>query len=335
VIRELREGGIAPERVTVLVATGLHRNLTEAELAATKGDLPLRVVNHDARDPARLVSLGVTSLGQEIKINRAYAEADLKLIVCDVEYHQFCGYGGGAKSIYPGIADADSIRHNHSMMEVDGTGPGRWRGNPVRQEIEEVGRMAGADFIVSVVMNSRKEVVCAHAGDLVDAFLAGTKVVDEMYRVTVPEPVDLVIASPGGFPKDIDLYQSQKAVAAGRRVLKRGGVIATLAECREGHGSALFDRWMTEAVRPEEIVERIRRKFVMGGHKAYQFARELLWAKRICLLSKLPPGDVRKYFMTPLAGPGDLEPLICGATRIAALPQATLTLAELAGGGRQ
>lgn len=332
ILDELTAGGLAPDRVTVIVATGLHRALTEDELAATRGDLPVRVVNHDARDTSQLVSVGVTSLGQEIRINRTYVEADLRVIVCDVEYHQFCGYGGGAKSIYPGIADEDSIRHNHSMMELDGTGPGRWEGNPVRQEIEEVGRMAGADFIVSVVMNSRKEIVRAHAGHIVRAFLAGTKIVDEMYRVTVPEPVDLAITSPGGYPKDIDLYQSQKAVTAGRRILKQGGVIATIAECRDGHGSDLFDRWMTEAVRPEDIVARIRKKFVMGGHKAYQFAREILWAKQICLLSRLPPGDVRKYFMTPLSGPEDFGPLIHEARRIAALPQATLTLAELAGG---
>jgi len=328
VVRELEAGGIPPDRVTIVVATGLHRALTDEELDATRGGVPVPVVNHDARDGARLVSIGVTSLGQEIKVNREFFEADLKVLVGDVEYHQFCGYGGGAKSVYPGIADAEAIRHNHSMMELEGTGPGRWEGNPVRQEVEEVGRMAGVDFILSVVMNSRKEIVRANAGHPVKAFLAGARIVDEMYRVEVPEPADLVITSAGGRPKDINLYQSQKAVTAGRRLVKQGGVVATLAECREGHGSGLFDEWMMQATRVEEIVERLRENFVMGGHKAYQFAREILWA-RVCLMSSLPPGKVRSYFMTPLAGPEDLEPLIREARTIAALPQATLTLAEL------
>ena len=331
VVKELQAGGISTEDISVIVATGLHRRLTEEELNATRGDLPVRVVNHDAGDDAQLVSVGVTSLGQEIKINRIYMASDLKVIIGDVEYHQFCGYGGGAKSVYPGIADAEAIRHNHSMMEVEGTGPGRWEGNPVRQEIEETARMAGADFILSVVMNSRKEIVRADAGHVVDAFLAGTRIVDEMYKVEVPEAADLAVTSAGGFPKDIDLYQSQKAVTAGRRIVKKGGVIVTLAECREGHGSDLFDQWMTEARRVEEIIERLRKEFIMGGHKAYQFAREIKWA-RVCLLSALPREKVRDYFMHPLSGPAEIQDLIDRADSVAAIPRATITLAEIPGG---
>jgi nickel-dependent lactate racemase len=214
------------------------------------------------------------------------------------------------------------------MMEVEGAGPGRWEGNPVRQEIEEVGRMAGVDFALSIVMNSRKEVVRADAGSVVDAFLAGTRTVDEMYRIEVPEAVDLVIASAGGHPKDLNLYQAQKAVTAGRRIVKRGGTIAAIAECPEGHGSEMFDRWMNEATSLPDIVERLRAKFVMGGHKAYQFAREIAWAD-VCLLSALPPGQVRAYFMTPLGGARNLMELVGCAGTVAALPQAALTLAEI------
>jgi len=331
VVEELRAGGLALADITVVVATGLHRPLSESELDATRGGLPVRVVNHRADRKAELVSIGTTSLGREIQVNRTYMSADLKVLVGDVEFHQFCGYGGGAKSIYPGIADAESIRHNHSMMEMEGVGPGRWEGNPVRQEIEEAGRMAGVDFILSVVMNSRKEVVCANAGHVVGAFLAGTRVVDEMYRVDVPRAADLVIASAGGHPKDASLYQAQKAVAAARRIVKRGGAIALLAECPEGHGSELFDRWMKEATSVREIVARHRESFVMGGHKAYQFARDISWAE-VFLLSSLSPEQVSAYFMTPLAGAGDLRELVEAATTVAAMPQATLTLAELPGG---
>ena len=331
VLKELGRGGLTAKDVTVIVATGLHRDLTDEELNATRGDVPVRIINHNARDRAQLVSVGVTSLGQDIFVNRTFMTADVKVLIGDIEYHQFCGYGGGAKSVYPGLADADAITHNHSMMEMAGTGPGCIEGNPVRQEIEEVGRMAGVDFILNVVMNSRKDVVCANAGHPYKAFLAGTKVVDDMYRVAVPEPVDLVITSPGGFPKDIDLYQSQKAVTAGRRIVGKGGAIVTLAECPEGHGSELFDKWMTEAENIGEIFERIRKKFVMGGHKAYQFAREIAWA-RVFLLSSLPPHKVQDYFMRPLAGADEIDPLIQEANSVAAIPQATLTLAEIPGG---
>jgi len=329
-LRELEAAGLSAKNVTVIVATGLHRPLTETELDAIRGNLPLRIINHDARDEKELLPLGRTSLGQNIRINRSFLQADLKILTGDVEYHQFCGYGGGSKSVHPGLADAESITHNHSMMEMEGTGPGRLEDNPVRQEIEEVGRMAGVDFIVNVVMNSRKEVVRAFAGHPFEAFRAGTRLVDEMYRVRVAEKVDLVITSPGGFPKDIDLYQSQKAVTAGRRIVKKDGTIVTLAECREGHGSDLFDRWMTEAKDLEDIFRRIREKFVMGGHKAYQFAREIRWA-RVYLLSSMPADKVRNYFLHPLSTVEEVEPLIREASSIAALPQATLILPEISG----
>ncbi len=333
VVAELRSAGFAMADITVVIATGLHRPLTESERDATRGELPVRIVNHHADRETELVSIGTTSLGQEIKVNRSFMSADVKVLVGDVEYHQFCGYGGGAKSVYPGIADAEAIRHNHSMMESEGAGPGRWEENPVRREIEEVGRMAGVDFLLSVVMNSAKEVVRADSGHVVDAFLAGARAVDEMYRVAVPEAVDLVIASAGGHPKDINLYQAQKAMTAARRIVKKGGAIAVLAECPEGHGSELFDRWMNEATSLQDVVERLREGFVMGGHKAYQFAREISWAD-VNLMSALPPGQVRAYFMTPLGGARDLMELVGRAGSVAALPQATLTLAEIASRSR-
>lgn len=328
ILGELETGGIGAKDVVVIIATGLHRPLTKLELDAIRGDLPVQVVNHNARDQDQLVSIGRTSLGQEILVNRRFMEADLKLLTGDVEYHQFCGYGGGAKSIYPGLADAASICHNHSMMEIEGTGPGRIEGNPVRGEIEEVGRMAGIDFILNVVMNSRKEVVRAFAGHPFGTFREGAHLVDQMYRVKADRAAELVIASAGGFPKDVDLYQAQKAVSAARRLVVEGGDIVVLAECRDGHGSDLFDRWMTEAEDLEEIFRRIRTKFVMGGHKAYQFAREIRWA-RIHLLSSLPEQKVRSYFIQPLKSVEDIQTLVRAASSIAVMPQASLTLAEM------
>lgn len=328
ILDELKAAGLQARNVTVIVATGLHRALTQHELDALRGDLPVQVINHDARDPDQLVPVGRTSLGQEVLINRRFMEADLKLLTGDVEYHQFCGYGGGGKSVYPGLADAASIRHNHSMMEIDGTGPGRIEGNPVRQEVEEVGRMAGVDFILNVVMNSRKQVVRAFAGHPFAAFREGARLVDQMYRVEADRTVNLVIASAGGFPKDVDLYQAQKAVSAARRLVAEGGDIVVLAECREGHGSELFDRWMTEAKDLEDIFRRIQTKFVMGGHKAYQFARDIRWA-RVHLLSSLPAQKVKSYFMQPLAGVEDIQTLVRAASSIAAMPQASLTLVEI------
>ncbi|MCP5111514.1 MAG: nickel-dependent lactate racemase, partial [bacterium] len=293
----------------------------------------VRTENHDAHAQDRLVPLGTTSLGIEIQINRTFAEAELKVLTGDVEHHQFCGYSGGAKSIYPGLANADAIRQNHSRMDLPGTGPGTLDENPVRREIDEVGRMAGIDFLLAVVLNGEHQIVSVHAGNWLRAFRNACPEVDSIYRVSLPGQADLVIASPGGHPKDATLYQAQKALRVAAGAVRPGGAIILAAECGEGSGSELFENWMEEAFEPEEIVTRIRKSFVMGGHKAYQIVRELSRAT-VYLYSTIPPGKVRSWFMHPVRALEDVERLIAGANSVSVLPRASSTLAEVESGVR-
>lgn len=334
VMSELEAAGISPGQVTVIVATGLHRPMTEDELAPALGRWFGRVrhENHDPKDPQRLVHLGRTSLGTDISVNRSFIEADLKITTGDVEYHQFCGYGGGAKGVYPGMADAAAIRANHSRMDLPGTGPGSIDGNPVRQEINEVGRMAGVSFNVSVAMDAEHRIVAVSAGDPDASFRQACRFVDEMYLVDVPCRADLVIASPGGHPKDIDLYQSQKAIEEATHVVKPGGNVLVTARCSEGSGSKLFEAWMDEAYTADDIIRRIKEDFVMGGHKAYQIAREVQRAK-IHLYSEIPPGRVRAWLMTPVRSTQDIDQRIAQSQSVMVLPQATLVLARVATDG--
>jgi nickel-dependent lactate racemase len=326
----LKRLGFELQRITVICAVGAHRPLTDEELQRLLGRYGgrLRTVNHDADDRNNLVALGTTSLGTSLKINRAFHEADVKLIICDTEYHQFCGYGGGAKSVLPGISDRASIQTCHSRFEAPGAEPGRIEGNPVREEIEEAGRMAGVDLILNVVLNDRKEIVRVFAGDVFEAFAAGSRIVDEMYRVTVANRVDTVIVSTGGWPKDINLYQAQKAIESGVRIVKKGGKIVLLAECREGAGSKLFHQWMEKDL--DTIIRKIREKFILGAHKAFQFARELLWAD-VFLYSSMDPQLVEKYYLHPLRESGQIEAIVAESKSIVILPQATATLPVLAG----
>lgn len=328
IVDELTSGGIRLEDILVVVATGLHRPLRDEELARTLGPLHgrIRIINHQPESD--LQHLGRTGLGTDVWLNRRFLAADLKVLIGDVEYHQFCGFGGGAKSVFPGLADAESIRLSHSRMELRGTGPGRIEGNPVRQEIEEVGRMAKVDFIVNAVLNSGKEVVGVFAGHLKQAFAAGVSVCEQMYAVQAPSRYDVVLASAGGFPKDIELYQSQKALSSAVRAVRRGGRIVLFAECREGHGSETSYQWMKKAARIEDIFDRIREGFVMGGHKAYQFAKAVEWAE-VHLYSTLDSELVTTYFMRPLASPGAVRELIGKGERVAVLPQAPLTLVRV------
>jgi nickel-dependent lactate racemase len=323
--------GFELEGITVICAVGAHRALTESELQGLLGRFSgrLQAVNHDA-DDHNLVELGTTSLGTSLKINRVFHEADVKLIVCDTEYHQFCGYGGGAKSVLPGISDRASIQTCHSRFEAPGAEPGRIEGNPVREEIEEAGEMAGVDMIVNVVLNDSKEIVRVFAGDVFQAFAAGSRIVDQMYRVTVENRVDTVIVSAGGWPKDINLYQAQKAIESAVRIVKKGGRIVVVAECREGAGSKLFHQWMTQEKDLDTIIRKIREKFVLGAHKAFQFARELLWAD-VFLYSSMDPELIERYYMHPLREFGQIEAIVAESESIVILPQATATLPVLAG----
>jgi nickel-dependent lactate racemase len=324
--------GFDIDKITVICAVGAHRALTEEELQQLAGRFRgrLRVINHDPDDEDGLVSLGSTSLGTELKINRVFHEADVKLIICDTEYHQFCGYGGGAKSVLPGICDRRSIEICHSRFEAPGAEPGRIEGNPVREEIDEAGRMAGVDLILNVVLNDKKEIVRVFAGDVFEAFAAGSRIVDEMYRVTVAQRVDTVIVSAGGWPKDINLYQAQKAIESGVRVVRKGGKVVLIAECREGAGSKLFHQWMTQEKDLDTIIRKIREKFILGAHKAFQFARELKWAD-VFLYSSMDPQLIEQYYMHPLREFERIEGIISESESIVILPQATTTLPVLAG----
>jgi nickel-dependent lactate racemase len=243
----------------------------------------------DAKDPARLTPFGTTSLGTKVSVNSTFMRADLKILTGDVGYHQFCGYGGGGKSICPGLASADAIRENHSRLGLPGTGPGRLKENPVRAEIDEV---------------------------------------DRLYKQSVPEAVDLVIASPGGFPRDATLYQAQKAISVAVRLTKSGGTVLVLAGCSEGSGSERFEAWMEKARTPQEVVNQVRENFEMGGHKAYQIARDARKAS-IHLFSMLPAHLVEKWFMRPVKEKSAIDRLIDKSERVIVLPQATLMLADV------
>lgn len=330
VISELEAGGISPQHIKVIVATGLHRPMNDEELAGALGRWfgVVQHENHDAGSPERLAPLGTTSLGTAISVNRSFMDADLRITTGDVEYHQFCGYGGGVKCVYPGLADAAAIRTNHSRMDLPGTGPGRIDGNPVREEINEVGRMARVDFNLSVAMDAEHRIVAVRAGDPDASFRQACRFVDDMYAVDVPRRADLVIASPGGHPKDIELYQTQKAIEEATQVVEPGGNVLITARCDEGSGSPRFEEWMEAAYSPDDIIHRIQDDFVMGGHKAYQIAREVQRAN-VFLYSQIPPGRVRAWMMTPVGSLDDIGRLIDASRSIIVLPQATLVRAVI------
>ncbi len=273
VLDELRAAGIPDRGITIVIALGLHRPMTPEELEATVGTevyQRVQVVNHN---PADTVPLGVTSRGTPVEIFRAVVEADLRICLGNLEFHYFVGYSGGAKAILPGCASAATVTANHAMMVRPEAATGRLEGNPVRADIEEGVAMLGVDFILNVLVDGGHRITGAVAGDVIAAHRAGCAWVAERGMVRVPAPADIVVASAGGHPKDVNLYQAQKALDNAPYALREGGIIILVAECPEGCGNRTFEAWMTEGRSPQEILERIQARFVLGGHKAAAIAR--------------------------------------------------------------
>ena len=272
VLDELKAGGVADGDISVVIALGLHRPLSESEMVEFVGPQVFErvsVINHDPEDT---VHVGTTRFGTPVDLFRPMVEADVRVCLGNVELHWFAGYSGGAKAILPGCASERTVTANHSMMARQEARAGCLEGNPVREDLEEGVGLVGVDFILNVIVNSHHRVTAAVAGDVAAAHRQACELVRVSSAVELSEQADIVIVSGGGNPSDINLYQAQKALENAVGAVRRGGVIVWLAQCPEGVGNAVFERWMGEASSTDQILDRIQSEFVLGGHKAAALA---------------------------------------------------------------
>ena len=297
---ELYAAGVKPEDITLVFALGSHRKHTEEERRHLAGDRAFQEIRCVDGDVSDVVHLGTTSRGTPVDIVRVVAEADRRICLGNIEYHYFAGYSGGAKAIMPGVSTRDAIQSNHKRMVQEEACAGRIAGNPVREDIEEAAALCGVDFILNVVLDEHKEIVKAVAGDVTAAHREGCKFLDSLYRKEIPQREDIVIVSQGGAPKDLNLYQTQKALDNAKHAVKKGGVVILVGSCKEGLGERVFEEWMTTSPSPESMIERIGRDFQLGGHKAAAIAMVLQNAD-IYLVSDLEPDFVSSIFLKPYA----------------------------------
>lgn len=301
ILEELWAAGVVPGDVTVVFALGIHRKQTPEEMRALVGeDLYKKVLCIDG-DPDDFVHMGKTKLGTPVDITRVAAQADVRIGIANVEYHYFAGYSGGAKSIMPGVSTRAAIQSNHSRMVLPGAAAGRLDGNPVREDIEEAVTYCPLHFIVNVVLDEHKEIIYAAAGHFIEAHRAACGFLDRLYRKEIPKQADIVIASQGGAPKDLNLYQTQKALDNAKHAVREGGIIILAGCCKEGLGEDVFEQWMTGSESPGAMVARIRCNFQLGGHKAAAIGLVLRKAD-IFLVSDMEPGFVKSIFMEPYGG---------------------------------
>ncbi len=296
ILEELNEAGVNNDQITIIFGLGVHRKQTEEEKKRLVGDAvykQVKCIDHDIED---CVKIGITKRGNEVSIFKKILDANFIIATGNLEFHYFAGFSGGAKAIAPGVCSRNTIANNHKHFLEPGAKAGRIQDNPIREEIEEIGEMVGIDFMVNAVLNSHKKVVKVVVGEITKAHREGTKYVNDMFRVEIDALADIVLTSPGGYPKDIDLYQTHKAMENASLAVKKGGIIIVAGECRDGLGEGKFAQALDGKLSPQELIEELKKNFILGRHKASRVAKIHLDSE-IYLVSNLPTEIKSKLFI--------------------------------------
>lgn len=328
-----------PEQMRFFIATGTHKPLTEHEITqfvpeAITTRFP--IICHDCDQTNHLMFLGRTTAGTPVWVNRAFYEADIRIVIGNIEPHHFMGYSGGMKTAAIGLGGRETITKNHAMLSHPNAKMGLYKNNPMRMDVEEIGRLMGVHFAFNIVMDSGKRIVSAYWGEPEAVVRAGIAYYQEHFQMDLGRHLhryDLVIASPGGYPKDINLYQAQKALTHACLFAKKGATIILAAECRDGYGSQSFEEFMNSNRTAEKIIDAFEKThFRIGPHKAYQLALQA-GDHRIILVSDIENTQPIGGLLNPLENmnaaldqalnnlPGEIE--------IAVLPDATHVLPKI------
>lgn len=312
-VERLNLAGVKDHDITIVIALGIHRKQTEAEHRKILGSLYGRIMvqDHECDDPGKLLLIGVTSGGIEVEINRTVAQADRVILTGTIGFHYFAGFGGGRKSILPGVASRKSCMASHFAVLNPGEGTGKnsravtgnLEQNPVHGAMVEACAMVEPEFILNTVLAPDKRIIACFAGGWREAHAAGCRFYADNFAFPLAELADLVLVSCGGFPKDINVIQSHKAMEYGSQALKPGGVMILLAECRDGYGNATFFDWFRFTELPP-FESRLRSHYEINGQTAYS----LLYKAqkfRIILVSALPAEEVRTMGLIPAHDPDE------------------------------
>jgi nickel-dependent lactate racemase len=262
-LAELAAAGVRREDITLLNGLGTHRKQTEAELRAMLGDAVVdgyRCLQHDCFDDTGLVSLGVTSRGHPVRINRAYMQADVRILTGFIEPHFFAGFSGGPKAILPSLAGVESVFTNHGLAMI-GHPQATWgviEGNPIWEEMREVALRTEPTFLFNVALNTRRAITGVFAGEMLQAHAAGCKFVRTSAMAEVDAPYDIVVTTNSGYPLDQNLYQAVKGMSAAAQIVRPGGAIVMAAACADGlpdHGQ--YAALLARAGSPQAVLDMI------------------------------------------------------------------------------
>jgi nickel-dependent lactate racemase len=310
-LRELEAAGVQDEDVTLLCGVGMHRASTLEEKVAKLSQTVVdryRVIDNEPQNPGALVDLGITPGGVPVSAHRAAVEADLLIATGIVEPHQYAGYSGGRKTLAVGAAGEALIAHTHGPAFVDhpGTRLGRIEGNPFHEAVTEAARRAGLRFILNVVLDDEKQVVCVKAGEPIETYRQLVSFARSIYEVAIPHQYDVAIGGVG-FPKDANLYQASRAASylffAPTPVVRPGGFLIIPARCDEGAGAGVGEQRFFAAMRHapdiQVILEDARQHgYPPGQQRAFVMAKVLEQA-RVVIVGSEYPDVVAACKMTP------------------------------------
>ena len=331
-------GHVPAENFTVIVGTGTHRPNTPEEINRIVGAEVVekyRVINHNAYDKSTMAEASAAGDGiPALWMNRAYVEADRRILVGFIEPHFMAGYSGGYKAVFPGVADLQSILHYH-RAEVIGHPRSAWgvlEGNPTQAHIRRMGSALSVDFLLNITLNHQQQITRFYCGDVIAAHEAGCLFAKETAMVACPTRYPLVITTNSGYPLDQNLYQSVKGMCAAAEIVAAGGEIVSVARCNDGfpsHGN--FAAMLAEYVSPQAMLDAIHAPgfHLLDQWQVQKLAQVLLQAK-VSLYSELSPEQARQAHLTPI---GDLNAYIRQRvaelgpeTPIAVLPEGPMTI---------
>lgn len=335
-LEHLEHNGINRADITFYIATGTHASMQAGEFSQVlPGTLSqqYRVVSHNCDEVESMVSLGKTSYGTPVFINGDYYRSDIRIVVGNIEPHHFMGFSGGVKTAAIGLTARETININHSHLVNPEAKTGNYDTNPCRLDVEEIGSKIGINYALNAILNSKKEIVRAFWGNPVDVMVKGVELSTEICQVEVPRQYDAVVVSAGGYPKDINLYQAQKALTNAAEITRDGGDVYLIAACSEGAGNPLFVKFMDGVSSPKESYTKfIKEGFSVGPHKAFLISR-IAARVNIYLLSNLDTRMVERLLFRPIVKE-ELERRIRSLPndkKLAIMPHGVVTIPHISG----
>ncbi|HEX9777461.1 MAG TPA: nickel-dependent lactate racemase [Geopsychrobacteraceae bacterium] len=309
---QLEAAGIARDKITILIATGIHRPNQGAELERLVGRqiaADYRIINHFSKQQDEMVLVGQVGAGVPAYVNKHYVAADLKILTGFIEPHMWAGFSGGRKSILPGISSVQTLEfmHGPEMVAHPQTAYGVLDGNPFHQAGLEIMAQAGADFIVNVTLDTDKRVTGVFAGHPVRAHLKGVEFLSGHCMKTLDEPLDFVVTTNAGAPLDCNLYQTAKGLSGVSGATRAGGVILIATECLEGFGSEEYRAVFEHATSPEAFIEKLMKKeFFMPDQWCAQETYQVMLKNEIWIYTHgIDAETLERCHFTPVAELGD------------------------------